>query len=639
MIINIGILAHVDAGKTTLTESLSYKSGVILEPGSVDKGTTITDSMLLEKQRGITIQASVTSLKWRGVKVNIVDTPGHMDFLAEVQRSLAVLDGAVLVISAKDGVQAQTRILFHALRKLGIPTLLFINKIDQEGVDLSAVYEDIQEKLAPEIIVKQRVDLSVLAVAPSGDPARWDNVIAGDDDLLTRFERGETLSEAQLQRCEEQRFKSCTLFPVYHGSAKKNVGILALLDAIVLHFSVLASGGSSLCGSVFKIEYPEKGRRMAYLRLFSGRLHARDRIDWAGRREKFRISEMRVPQSGKILRSEAAEPGEIVILPSVPLKLNDVLGDPNLLPRTSQADPPPMVQARIEPARAQEREALLQALGEIADTDPLLRYDVDSITHEITLSFLGKVQMEILCALLLEKYGISVRLGRPTVIYKERPVAQAAHTIHIEVPPNPFWASIGLSIEPLPLGSGLVYESHVPTGYLQQSFQNAVRDGVRCGCEQGPCGWELTDCRICFQYALYYSAASTPADFRMLAPIVLEQTLRKAGTQLLEPYLSFTLYAPQPYMSRAYHDMRKYEGHIDTVLPRKHETVLIGEIPFRHIQQFREEFALCTNGLGVCLTELKGYRISKGEALCRPRRPNQRLDKTRHLFNKMDPWG
>ncbi len=229
MIINIGILAHVDAGKTTLTESLLYTSGVILEPGNVDRGTTVTDSMLLEKQRGITIQASVTSLEWQGVKVNIVDTPGHMDFLAEVQRSLAVLDGAVLVISAKDGVQAQTRILFHALRELGIPTLLFINKIDQDGIDLSAVYEGIREKLTPEIIIKQRVNLTALAVAPSDDLARWDNIIAGDDDLLTHFERGEALSEAQLQRCEGQRFKACTLFPIYHGSAKKMWGLLRSL--------------------------------------------------------------------------------------------------------------------------------------------------------------------------------------------------------------------------------------------------------------------------------------------------------------------------------------------------------------------------------------------------------------------------
>ena len=159
-IINIGILAHVDAGKTTLSESLLYSSGAITESGSVDQGTTRTDTMSLERQRGITIQTSVTSFQWKDVKVNIVDTPGHMDFLAEVYRSLSVLDGAILVISAKDGVQAQTRILFHALRKVGIPTTFFINKIDQDGIDLPEVYQDIREKLSEEIIIRQKVELS-----------------------------------------------------------------------------------------------------------------------------------------------------------------------------------------------------------------------------------------------------------------------------------------------------------------------------------------------------------------------------------------------------------------------------------------------------------------------------------------------
>lgn len=159
-IINIGILAHVDAGKTTLTESLLYTSGAIEAPGSVDQGTTRTDTMFLERQRGITIQTAVTSFQWHDCKVNIVDTPGHMDFLAEVYRSLAILDGAILVVSAKDGVQAQTRILFHALQVMKIPTVIFINKIDQDGIDLPGVYQSIRDKLSANMIIKQNVQLS-----------------------------------------------------------------------------------------------------------------------------------------------------------------------------------------------------------------------------------------------------------------------------------------------------------------------------------------------------------------------------------------------------------------------------------------------------------------------------------------------
>ena len=182
-IINIGILAHVDAGKTTLTESLLYASGAISEPGSVEKGTTRTDTLFLERQRGITIQAAVTSFQWHRCKVNIVDTPGHMDFLAEVYRSLAVLDGAILVISAKDGVQAQTRILFHALRKMNIPTVIFINKIDQAGVDLQSVVQSVRDKLSADIIIKQTVSLSPeIVLEENTDIEAWDAVIENNDD-------------------------------------------------------------------------------------------------------------------------------------------------------------------------------------------------------------------------------------------------------------------------------------------------------------------------------------------------------------------------------------------------------------------------------------------------------------------------
>ena len=221
-IINIGILAHVDAGKTTLTESLLYASGAISEPGSVEKGTTRTDTMFLERQRGITIQAAVTSFQWHRCKVNIVDTPGHMDFLAEVYRSLAVLDGAILVISAKDGVQAQTRILFHALRKMNIPTVIFINKIDQAGVDLQSVVQSVRDKLSADIIIKQTVSLSPeIVLEENTDIEAWDAVIENNDKLLEKYIAGEPISREKLVREEQRRVQDASLFPVYYGSAKK----------------------------------------------------------------------------------------------------------------------------------------------------------------------------------------------------------------------------------------------------------------------------------------------------------------------------------------------------------------------------------------------------------------------------------
>ncbi len=636
-IINIGILAHVDAGKTTLTESLLYASGTISEPGSVEKGTTRTDTMFLERQRGITIQTAVTSFQWHRCKVNIVDTPGHMDFLAEVYRSLAVLDGAILVLSAKDGVQAQTRVLFHALRKLNIPTIIFINKIDQVGIDLEGVYQSVRDKLSADIIIKQTVSLSSKITLTENTSAEvWDSVIENNDELLAKYIAGESISQEELAQEEQRRVQDASLLPVYHGSAKNGLGIQQLMDAVIGLFQPTTEQGSAaLCGRVFKVEYTDCGQRLVYLRLYSGTLRLRDTVALAGR-EKLKITEMRIPSKGEIVRTDTAHKGEIVILPSDSLRLNDILGDKTQLPREMWSDAPfPMLRTTITPKTAEQRDRLLDALTQIADTDPLLHYEVDSTTHEIVLSFLGRMQLEVVSALLTEKYKIETAVKEPTVIYLERPLKVASHTIHIEVPPNPFWASIGLSVTPLPLGSGVKYESRVSLGYLNQSFQNAVMDGIRYGLGQGLCGWNVTDCKICFEYGLYYSPVSTPADFRSLAPIVLEQALKKSGTQLLEPYLSFTLYAPQEYLSRAYHDAPKYCATIETAQIKKDEVVFTGEIPARCIQAYRTDLAFYTNGRSVCLTELKGYQATVGEPVIQPRRPNSRLDKVRHMFQKV----
>lgn len=637
-IINIGILAHVDAGKTTLTESLLYTSGAILELGSVDKGTTRTDTMFLERQRGITIQAAVTSFNWNDYKINIVDTPGHADFITEVYRSLSVLDGAILVISAKDGVQAQTRILFHALQKMNIPTIIFINKIDQYGINLNNIYQNIKEKLSNDIIVMQNVTLTPeISIKNIIDLDEWDPVISKNDKLLKKYIAGEKLTIQELTQEEYRCVKKGSLFPIYHGSAKNNIGTQQLIEAISnLFCPEMNKNYSELCGRVFKIEYTDHKQRLVYLRLYSGTLHLRDTIVLS-EKKKVKLTEIYIPSNGEMIQTEIVCSGDIFIIPNNTLRLNDIIGNEKILPCNVWNDKTvPILRTRIEPIKIEEREKLLDALTEIADTDPLLRYCVDTITHEIVISFLGTVQLEVICSLLIEKYHINIRIEDPTVIYLEKPLQKADYTIHIEVPPNPFWASIGLSITPLPIGSGIQYESKVSLGYLNQSFQNAVREGINYGLEQGLYGWKVTDCKICFEYGVYYSPVSTPSDFRFLAPIVLEQTLKKAGTQLLEPYLSFILFTPQGYFSRAYNDAQKHCAIIETSQSKNDEVIFTGHIPVRCINEYRNTLTLYTNGQAVFLTEFKDYQIATCEPVIQSRRPNNRIDKVRHMFNKKE---
>ncbi|MFD3020176.1 tetracycline resistance ribosomal protection protein, partial [Streptococcus agalactiae] len=512
-----------------------------------------------------------------------------------------------------------------------------INKIDPAGVDLQSGVQSVRDKLSADIIIKQTVSLSPeIVLEENTDIEAWDAVIENNDKLLEKYIAGEPISREKLVREEQRRVQDASLFPVYYGSAKKGLGIQPLMDAVTGLFQPIGEQGSAaLCGSVFKVEYTDCGQRRVYLRLYSGTLRLRDTVALAGR-EKLKITEMRIPSKGEIVRTDTAYPGEIVILADDTLKLNDILGNEKLLPHKTRIDNPmPLLRTTVEPQKPEQREALLNALAEIADTDPLLHFDIDTVTHEIMLSFLGKVQLEVICSLLEEKYHVGVAMKEPSVIYLERPLRKAEYTIHIEVPPNPFWASVGLSIEPLPIGSGVQYESRVSLGYLNQSFQNAVMEGVLYGCEQGLYGWKVTDCKICFEYGLYYSPVSTPADFRLLSPIVLEQALKKAGTELLEPYLHFEIYAPQEYLSRAYHDAPRYCADIVSTQIKNDEVILKGEIPARCIQEYRNDLTNFTNGQGVCLTELKGYQPAIGKFICQPRRPNSRIDKVRHMFHKL----
>ena len=298
---------------------------------------------------------------------------------------------------------------------------------------------------------------------------------------------------------------------------KSNIGIEQLIEVITNKFySSTYRKKSELCGNVFKIEYSEERQRLAYVRLYGGILHLRDSVR-ISEKEKIKITEMYTSINGELCKIDKAYSGEIVILQNEFLKLNSVLGDTKLLPQRERIENPlPLLQTTVEPSKPQQREMLLDALLEISDSDPLLQYYVDSTTHEIILSFLGKVQMEVTCALLQEKYHVEVKNKKAYSHLYGKTVKKAEYTIHIEVPPNPFWASIGLSVAPLPLGSGVQYESSVSLGYLNQSFQNAVMEGIRYGCEQGLYGWNVTDCKICFKYGLYYSPVSTPADFGCL---------------------------------------------------------------------------------------------------------------------------
>ena len=645
-IINIGILAHVDAGKTTVTEGLLYRSGVINKIGRVDNGTTITDSMELERDRGITIRASTVSFNYNYTKVNIIDTPGHMDFIAEVERTLRVLDGAVLVISAKEGIQIQTKIIFNTLVKLNIPTLIFINKIDRKGVCLDEIYTQIQEKLTSNLAIMQSVrikDKGDFELININDDKVIQNQISEklldiNDNLAGKYINGYLITENEYYNVFLDEINNCNLYPVFHGSALKNIGIDELLFAITSYLPIKNDNTvDNLSAYVYKIDRGEESRKLTYLRIFSGNIKTRQDVPINDTGETIKIKNLESIINGEIVRVDQVNSGDIAIIPNVnSLKIGDFIGekyDEALDIKIAQ----PALRASIKPCNLSERGKLIRALFELTEEDPFLDCEINEDTEEIMLKLFGNIQMEVIESLLKNRYKIEAKFGELKTIYKERPKKNSKAVIHIEIPPNPYWASIGLSIEPLPIGSGLLYETKVSYGYLNNSFQYAVKDAVKRACKEGLYGWGVTDIKVTFVYGLYYSPVSTPSDFRNLTPYVFWEALRKSGTEILEPYLKYIVQVPNDLCGRVMSDLEKMRASISDIIAKGEEITLTGKIPVDTSKFYQAELLSYSNGKGIFITESCGYDIYDGELIINNIKNNDSNKAgLRYLFQKQD---
>src|SRR5256886_14031526 len=457
--LNLGILAHVDAGKTTLTERLLSAAGASGGIGSVDAGTTQTDSLALERQRGITIKSAVVSFAIDDVAVSLIDTPGHPDFIAEVERALRVLDGAVLDICEVEGVQPQTPLLMRALQRLGVPTLLFVNKMDRRGADPARVLEQIGERLTD-------------AAIP----------VESSEDRRVAKELG------------------AEVYPVFFGSAKTGDGVEELMSGIAeLLPSAPLDGDGPVSGSVFKIDRGPAGEKIAYVRMFSGTVRTRDRL--ADRK----VTAIRVFEDGSSVQRPAVSGGEIAQLWGLPeIQIGDAIGAPRRAEQHHFA--PPTLETVIAARDTCDKAALHEAPLRLAEQDPLLLLPQDDTRQELSVRLYGEVQKEVIEATLADDFGVEVEFRETTTICVERPVGTGAAVEKIRVAPNPFLATVGLRIEP---GAGVTYELDPQVnGTMPHAFFRAVEDTVHETLREGLCGWQVTDCAVTLTHTGYYPPQS-----------------------------------------------------------------------------------------------------------------------------------
>ena len=641
--LNLGILAHVDAGKTTLTERLLYAAGVIDAIGSVDDGTTQTDSLALERQRGITIKSAVVSFAIGDVTVNLIDTPGHPDFIAEVERILGVLDGAVLVVSAVEGVQAQTRVLMRALRRLRVPTLVFVNKIDRPGAGDERVLRAISEKLTPAVVP---VGAAHGLGTPGAGFTPWDAdgfaavaaplLAEHDDALLAAYLEDETsISHDVLAVLTKQ----ARVQPVFFGSARTGAGVDELTAGIAeLLPAGEDDGAGPLSGAVFKVERGPAGEKIAYVRMFSGTLRARDRIR-VGRDGEAKVTGLGVFDRGNAVQSTSASAGRIAkVWGLADVRIGDAVGEEHAAAQRLFA--PPTLETVVVPVRDADRARLRVALAQLAEQDPLIDVRQDDTRHELSVSLYGEVQKEVIQATLAADFGLDVGFRETTPIYIERPVGSGEAVELLGKNGNPFLATVGLRIDPAPIGAGLSFGLDVAVGavplYVYKSvpsFGQAVEEVVRKTLEQGLHGWQVTDSAVTMTASGYAAPSTGAGDFRKLTPLVLMAALKQAGTEVCEPIHACRVEGPVdalPSTLRLLVQLRA-EPHEPTISGSSF--VLHGEIAAARMHLLQQQLGSATHGEGVVEFEFGRYQPVTGKAPERPRTDGNPLNREEYLLH------
>jgi ribosomal protection tetracycline resistance protein len=653
-LLNIGILAHVDAGKTSLTERLLFATGVIDQIGSVDEGSTQTDSLALERQRGITIKSAVVSFVIDDVTVNLIDTPGHPDFIAEVERVLSVLDGAVLVISAVEGVQVQTRVLMRALQRLHIPTLMFINKIDRVGAQYERVLQGICEKLTPAIMpmgstsgLGTRSALYAPYGAADADfTARLVDLLADHDDgLLAAYVRDEAaLSYRQLRSELAAQTKQALIHPVFFGSAITGAGVDALIAGIkelLYPEGTLAEGDADgpVSGTVFKIERGPAGEKIAYVRMFSGTVRVRDRLRF-GQDNEARVTALSVFERGSAVPRASVAARQIGKLWGLGgVQIGDALGISRATAERRYFAPPTL-ETVIVPRRPTDRGALHVALAQLAEQDPLINLRQDDIRQELFLSLYGEVQKEVIQETLATDFNIDVDFRETATICIERPIGAGAAVELLGKAPNPFLATVGLRIEPAPVNTGLGFRLEVKVESIPlfvykavEEFRKAMEDTVRETLRQGLYGWQVTDCSVTMTQSGYVSPASTARDFRLLTPLVLMSALKQAGTGVCEPMHRFQLEIPADTFGQIVPVLARLRAVPQSSALRGSSCLLEGDIPAARVHQLHQQLPALTRGEGVLECAFDHYEPVRGTIPTRPRSDHNPLNPKEYLLH------
>ena len=578
MLCGIGLLAHVDAGKTTLSEALLYTAGALRRFGRVDRGDAYLDTHALERQRGITIFSKQALLETETHRITLVDTPGHVDFSAEAERTLPILDCAVLVISGTDGVQAHTVTLWKLLESYGVPTFLFINKMDLPDTDRTKLLAQLQTRLSPGCLDALAADFE-------------ENAALCDDALLESYLSGGSISDGNIQGLIAQR----KIFPCCFGSALKLTGIEDFLS-VLTRFAPIATYKEDFGAQVYKISRDEQGNRLTWLKVTGGSFAVRSPIG------EEKVQQIRLYSGDKFTTLDAAPAGTLCAVTGLTKTYaGQGLGNEPSAPKPTLQ---PVMTYRIDAPG--DPVILLQKLRQLEEEDPQLRLLWDNQTRQISVQIMGKVQLEVLKSLVSSRFGVEISLLDPKIYYMETIENTVEGVGHFE--PLRHYAEAHILLEPLPRGAGLQFDTVCSTDVLDLNWQRLILTHMAEKTHRGVLtGAPITDMKLTLLVGKAHLKHTEGGDFRQATYRAIRQGLMQAKSVLLEPWYSFAITAPTSSIGRAITDMRAMGGEVEAPENQGDISILKGLVPAAELGDYNQILASYTQGRGQLQISLHGY--------------------------------
>ena len=603
--INIGIVAHVDAGKTTLSESMLYHAGAIRKLGRVDHKDAFLDTDQMERERGITIFSKQAVFRWKDRTITLLDTPGHVDFSAEMERVLQVLDCAVLVVSGADGVQGHTQTLWKLLKRYHIPTFLFVNKMDQEGTDGEKLLKELRKRFGENVV--PFVDIMTESDCPGGKvylhtkegavEEVLEELAVCEDDMMEEYLEEGRISLDKVQKAVANR----QVFPCYFGSALHSQGVEELLDGLDLYIKD-KTYPAEFGAKVYKIARDNQGNRLTYLKVTGGRLKVKDVVE--GLNEK--INQIRIYSGEKFEAVQEVEAGRVCA----------VTGLENTRPgqgigAEEESDLPvlePVLTYQILLPDDCDVHKMLLNLKILEEEEPELHIVWEEQTSEIHVQLMGDVQIEILQRMIKERFGVLVEFSEGSIVYKETITAPVEGVGHFE--PLRHYAEVHLRLEPGERGSGMQFAAECSEDILDRNWQRLVLTHLEEKEHKGVLtGSPITDMKITLTSGRAHQKHTEGGDFRQATYRAVRQGLKKADSILLEPYYEFRMELPSENVGRAMTDIQNMSGKFGTPMIEEETTVLTGSAPVSLMRGYQKEFTAYTGGCGRMAVSLKGYDI------------------------------